>query len=302
MSSTDTIEQLPLMKANLQQAHYQINDELGAAFFYMQPEPRPCFNIQLLKELRLFQQAVARKVMIDKQQQREPNLKYMVLASSIPDVFNLGGDLNLFLQLIQQQDRDTLLRYAINCIDIVHQMSVSLDSSITTIALIQGSAQGGGLEAALSCNVLIAERGTQLGFPEVLFNLFPGMGAYSFLRQRVNSSLAEHIILSGKLYSAEELHEMGIVDILAEPGKGDLALREYIRQTNRRSNAQKLIRHTRNCYNQVSYQELHDITNMWVDSAMKISERELKTMHRLVRAQNNKIKNMNTEMRSSTVI
>ena len=140
-----------------------------------------------------------------------------------------------------------------------------------------------------------------MGFPEVLFNLFPGMGAYSFLRQRVNSALAEHIILSGKLYSAEELYNLGIVDILAEPGKGDQALAEYIRQSNRRCNAQSLIRHTRNSYNQVTYDELHDITSMWVDCAMNISERELKTMHRLVRAQNNKVRNMSRGVETSAV-
>jgi DSF synthase len=300
MSSTATFKQLPLMNSHLQQAHYHVDDDLGAATFYMQPEPRPCFNSGLLHELRSFQQAVARKVLLDTQQKGESALKYTVLASSIPGIFNLGGDLNLFLQLIQQQDRGSLQQYAISCIDIVHQMSVSLESPLTTIALIQGSAQGGGLEAALSCNVIIAERGTQLGFPEVLFNLFPGMGAYSFLRQRVNSSLAEHIILSGKLYSAEELHRLRVVDIIAEPGKGDQALQEYIRQTSRRNNAQRLIRHTRNSYNQVPYQELHDITSMWVDCAMNISERELRTMHRLVRAQNNKIKNMNSEQELST--
>ncbi len=300
MSNTASLTQLPLMKTPLQQSHFHVDDELGAATFYMQPEPRPCFNTALLKELRSFQQAVAQKVQLDRQQQGESSLKYTVLASSIPGIFNLGGDLNLFLQLIQQQDRETLLQYAITCIDIVHQMSVSLESPLTTIALIQGSAQGGGLEAALSCNVIIAERGTQLGFPEVLFNLFPGMGAYSFLRQRVNSALAEHIILSGKLYSAEELYNLGVVDILADSGKGDQELREYIRQTNRRSNAQALIRHTRSCYNHVSYKELHDITTMWVDCAMNISERELKTMQRLVRAQNSKIESMNSENKSST--
>lgn len=292
MTSTSSLKQLPALATQLQQSSYQYDDDLGAAFFYMDPEPRPCFNSLLLRELRLFQQAAARQVNMESQQQGYSDLKYTVLASSVPGIFNLGGDLNLFHSLIESKDRDQLLKYAIACIDIVHQMSISLDSPITTIALIQGSAQGGGLEAALSCNITIAERETLLGFPEVLFNMFPGMGAYSFLRQRVNSVLAERIILSGKLYRAEELHEMGVIDILAEPGKGQEALQEYIRQTNKRSNAQALIRHTRNHYNQVSYQELHEITSMWVDCAMKISARDLKTMNRLIRAQNHKIKNM----------
>jgi DSF synthase len=281
----------------LKQSRYDYDEELGAAFFYMKPTPRPCFNSVMLRELRLFQQAASRQVISEKELQGSSNLKFTVLASSVPGVFNLGGDLNLFLQLIEQQDREGLLSYAVTCIDIAYQMSVSLESTVTTIALLQGSAQGGGFEGALSCNVIIAEKGTHLGFPEVLFNLFPGMGAYSFLRQRVNSSMAEHIILSGKLYRAEELHEMGVIDYLAEEGAGMEALRDYIRQANKRSNAQKLIRHTRNHYNQVSYEELHEITTMWVDSAMSISERDLKTMSRLVRAQDKKINNMRKQQK-----
>ncbi len=296
MTSTSSLKQLPTLATHLQQSRYHFDDDLGAAFFYMAPEPRPSFNIALLRELRLFQQAAARQVLLDNQQQGQSKLKYTVLASTIPGIFNLGGDLDLFQTLIEAGDRDQLLNYAITCIDCAHQMSISLESPITTIALIQGSAQGGGFEAALSCNVTIAEQGTLLGFPEVLFNLFPGMGAYSFLRQRVNSALAEHIILSGKLYRAEELHEMGVIDIIAEPGKGEQALQEYIRQANKRSNAQALIRHTRNKYNQVSYQELHDITSMWVECAMNISKRDLKTMSRLIRAQNHKIKNMESRL------
>lgn len=301
MSHTTSLHQLPHLTKKFKQSYYTYNKELGAAFFYMQPEPRPCFNTELLSELGLFQRAAADQVLIDTQHGGKSKLKYTVLASSIPGIFSLGGDLNLFLDLIHRQDRESLQAYAVSCIDIAYQMSTSLASPITTIALLEGSAQGGGLEGALSCNVIIAERGTLLGFPEVLFNLFPGMGAYTFLRQRVNSSLAEHIILSGKLYSAEEFHKMGIIDVLAEPEKGHHELKEYIRQANRRSNSQALIRRTRNDYNQVSYKELFDITTMWVDCAMKISERELKTMSRLVRAQDNKINNMAEKNRSQVL-
>lgn len=271
------------------QSGHRIDKNETTAFFYMSPEPRPCFNPELLKEFRHFQQTTAQHVRAEISSKGESTLKYTVLASNTPGIFNLGGDLQLFLELIQNKDKDGLLAYAAACIDIVHEMSISMALPITTIALIQGSAQGGGFEAALSCNIIIAEKGTQMGFPEVLFNLFPGMGAYSFLRQRINTSLAEHIILSGKLYRAEELHEMGIVDILAEPGNGDQELKDYIRHANRKSNAHTLIRHTRNMYNKASYSELMEITNLWVDCAMSIGEREIKTINRLIRAQDRKM-------------
>ena len=48
-----------------------------------------------------------------------------------------------------------------------------------------------------------------IGLPEILFNLFPGMGAYSLLARRTSPRVAEELILSGKLLPAAKLHEMG---------------------------------------------------------------------------------------------
>jgi len=286
---------MSINKIDLEQARYRYDNDLKAAFFYMAPSPRPCFNLDLLKELKLFQQATAQQVRSEIHNKGESDIKYTVLASNTPGTYNLGGDLNLFLNLIKDQNRDALLAYAITCIDIAHEMSSSMALPLTTTALVQGSAQGGGFEAALSCNVIIAEKGTQMGFPEVLFNLFPGMGAYTFLRQRVSATIAERIILSGKIYRAEELYELGIVNVLTEPGKGEQGLRDYIKNSNRKSNAQAFIRHTRDHYNPASYKELMDITTMWVDSAMSIGKKEMKTMNRLVRAQDRKIASLVSE-------
>jgi len=289
MNTTTSISHLNNKIIKPLHSKFHFDDQLETAFFYMQSKPRPCFTCQLLEELQQFQKIVAEHVHLDIQQNLEPRYKYTVMASLVPDVFNLGGDLNLFLEHIKQGNRDELQKYAVACIDAGYKMSTSMSLPLTTIALVQGSAQGGGFEAALSCNTIIAEKDSLMGFPEVLFNLFPGMGAYSYLRQRVNSVLAENIILSGKIFRAEELHSMGIVDILAEPGQGKQALKNYIRQNKRKSNAQALIRHTRNKYNQVTYEELHDITSMWVDCALNVGEREIRTIDRLIRAQNRKM-------------
>ncbi len=267
-------------------ARVHFDEHLGAAFLYMTPEPRPCYTPTLLEDIRAFHDVVAKNVRSELDQHGYSRTRYTVVASGIPGIYNLGGDLGLFAEMIRARDRGGLLNYATGCIHVAHQASTSLDLPLTTIALVQGNAQGGGFEAALACNVVIAERGTQMGFPEVLFNLFPGMGAYSFLSQRINPALAERLILSGKLYPAEELYEMGVVDYLAEPGKGREKLKDYIHESDRRPHSRALIRHTRTKYNRVPYEELLDITELWVDSALQLTERELKTMQRLVRAQN----------------
>ena len=87
---------------------------------------------------------------------------------------------------------------------------------------------GGGFETALSSDVVIAEKSARLGFPEILFNLFPGMGAYSLLERRVGMRVAEELILSGKMMPAYKLHEMGVVDVLAPNGQGESTVRKWI--------------------------------------------------------------------------
>src|SRR5690606_14589060 len=103
-----------------------------------------------------------------------------------------------------------LLRYATECVDSIHLLHTRLHPDAHTIGLVQGDALGGGFELALACQTIVAERGAQMGFPEVLFGLFPGMGAYSLLSRRVGPKRAEEMMLNGVMYSTEELHAMGI--------------------------------------------------------------------------------------------
>ncbi len=89
-------------------------------------------------------------------------------------------------------------------------------------------------EAALCCHTIVAEEGVMMGFPEVLFDLFPGMGAYSFMRQRISPKLAERLILEGNLYSSEELLAIGLIDKVVPRGKGIEAVEQIIRDSKRR--------------------------------------------------------------------
>jgi DSF synthase len=143
-----------------------------------------------------------------------------VLASGMPGVFNLGGDLELFKQLIGAHDRAGLQRYGRACIDVLYRNYIAHELPLTTVSLVQGECLGGGFEAALSSDVIVAEKGARFGFPEILFNLFPGMGAYSFLDRKIGQRGAEEIISSGKIYSAEEMQALGVVDAVAEDGQG----------------------------------------------------------------------------------
>ena len=250
---------------------------------FANPNYRACFSPKLLRELRLF----ARETIdaIDAEATRASNhLAHIVLASDA-HVFNLGGDLALFLDLIRARDREGLLRYATECVDSIHLLHTRLHSNAHTIALVDGDALGGGFELALACQTIVAEQGVQMGFPEVLFGLFPGMGAYSLLSRRVSPKLAERMMLDGVMYSSDELHRMGIVDVLVPRGEGVRAVHELVRKNRRIATARLALHRVREEVHPVSHEELMRITEIWVDTALQLGDRQLRTMERLVRAQ-----------------
>jgi len=164
-----------------------------------------------------------------------------------------------------------------------------MQAPVTTISLVQGQAMGGGFEAALAAHVLVAEKSAVMGLPEVLFNLFPGMGALSFLSRKIGMPAAEKMVRSGKIYTGEELYLMGVVDVLAEDGHGKYALDNWIKKNHRSLNSFQAINKAKQRVNPLTFDELNDIVEIWVDAALRLDERNLKVMERLVRAQNSKI-------------
>jgi enoyl-CoA hydratase/carnithine racemase len=157
---------------------------------------------------------------------------------------------------------------------------------VTTISLVQGECLGGGFEAALSSDVIVAERGARFGFPEILFNLFPGMGAYSFLERKIGQKAAEDVLTSGKIYSAEEMHALGVVDVLAEDGEGEAAIAALIKRRQRSRNGMAALAAVRRRVHRIDFSELLDIVQIWVDAALRLNPRDLKLMQRLVSRQN----------------
>ncbi|AWV07245.1 enoyl-CoA hydratase [Lysobacter maris] len=141
------------------------------------------------------------------------------------------------------------------------------------------------MELALSCHTIVAEEGVEMGLPEVMFGLFPGMGAYSFLCKRVSPNVAEKLILEGTLLPSEELHRMGIVDVLVPRGEGEATVQEIIRQQQRSPYAHLALNAVRGISQPVGYDELMGIAEVWVDTALALGEKSLRTMERIVRAQ-----------------
>ena len=258
----------------------------GTLWGYFNPKGTACFSLGLLKDIRAHDSALAVNgghIDVDGVSSK---VNYYVLGSRAPRVFNLGGDLALFVLLIKARDREALAHYAKLCIDNMYpRIQDFYSSTLTTISLVQGDALGGGFECALSSDVIVAEESAQMGLPEILFNLFPGMGAYSLLSRRIGMRAAEELILSGRVLPAKELHEMGVIDVLTQDGEGENAVRDWIAKNAKRRNGMQAVFKARKLVQPVTREELDAITDTWVDAAMRLEDRDLKMMSRIVRAQ-----------------
>ena len=257
---------------------YEPADEV--LWTFMRPRGRPSFTPSMLEDFEDWQ----RLILSGFGEGRAP-LKYLVLGSRAPGVFCFGGDLDLFNRLIRSGDRAGLVRYGYRCVEILHRNINTLDLPILTIGLAEGAALGGGFEALLSFDHVIAERSATFGLPETMFGLFPGMGAHAMLSRKLGSAAADRIILSNKTYSAQEMYDLGIVHELADDGAGLVATRAFFARNARRHaglvGAKRAMRES--CH--VPLAELKRIVDHWAESALQLREQDLKLMQRLVSAQ-----------------
>jgi len=268
-----------------------------AIWSYTKPSNRPCYNLELIHEYRQLQKDIIVYFESNDFTPKTP-LKYIVNASQTARIFNYGGDLNLFLELIKNKDTDQLFQYAKICIDVVYFNAINLNLPITTISLVEGDALGGGFEGAISSNICIVEEDAHMGLPEIKFNLIPGMGAYSFLARLVGIKLTEEIIGSGKMYDAATLHEMGVITQVVKRGEGKKAIDLFMKRHSRAFNGMQALQAARHRYAPIDYDELIDITKIWVDAALCLTDKDLKMMKKLVDAQNQKAIDIQYKLRT----
>jgi DSF synthase len=263
-----------------------VETETGIHWWRLTPNCPAKFTPELVARLRRFQEEFGlrmRNLISTGRADEVP--RYHVLTSDIDGIFNLGGDLSYFYRLIRDRKREQLAKYARDCVDLVYRNAVAFDLPMTTIALVKGNALGGGMEAALSARVIVAERHVRMGLPEVLFNMFPGMGAYQYLCRRMTPLAAERLILSGKLYEAEELYEMGVVDHVVDTGEGEEEVRRLVHRERNHMRASIAFRKAVNDDDPVTRERLMEFVESWVDAAMALEERDLSHMRYLIRSQ-----------------
>lgn len=252
-------------------------EERRTVWMLLRAQPRPCFNHALIEEIMNMSWLVRQSGFV---------VDFWVTGSLVPDMYNTGGDLRFFVECIQNGRREALRAYARACVDCVHAASRGFDTGAITLAMVEGSALGGGFEAALAHHFVLAQRDARLGFPEIAFNLFPGMGGYSLVARRAGMKLAEELIYRGESHTAEWHEQYGLVDVLFEPGHGYVSTRTFIDTLQPKLNGVRAMLRARQRVLQLPRSELMDITEDWVDAAFCLEPKDIAYMERLVMLQN----------------
>jgi DSF synthase len=270
---------------NLRQIDVEYDAEMLTMYWWMRPTPRPCFNADFLNEVEQFESRLQQHQGWMQYAGRECKVENAVFGSRIEGVFNLGGDLSMFIQAILRKNRRMLTHYGELCVENMYRRVTGFGADIVTYSLVQGKAFGGGFECALASEVIIAEKGATMSFPEVLFNMFPGMGALSLLGRKIGLRKAEDIIMSGQVFTAKQMYDVGVVDELVDDGNGLSATRAMIKARQRKRNTFRAMSAAKREFQPVSIAEMKSIVGVWVDAAMRLDTRDLRMMARLVRAQ-----------------
>ena len=260
-------------------------------WLYMRPEGCPSFTFGLVRDVKTSIDHLGQ--LFANSLDGEAPAHYTVMASRMPGIFNLGGDLRNFANLIRNKDAAMLSKYGRACTEAQYERSIKMNLPVISISLVQGDALGGGFECALADDLIIAEKSAKFGLPECLFSLYPGMGALSFLTRKIGAAQAEKMVFSGKIYTAAEMHEMGVVDVLAEDGMGEQKVYDFVEKNERSFASRRAVYAARQVINPITRAELDRIVDMWVDAALSLGPTDLRVMERLAAAQDRRWASVN---------
>jgi len=243
---------------------------------------RKSFNLNFIEDLTDFFMFV-----FSQKNNNNENRFFVFKGEENTGIFNMGGDLTLFLRLVDKKDIQELQSYGRKCIDLIYKSLKAKDSNMTTVALINGDARGGGFESCLACDIIIAEKGYSIQLPEIKLGFFPGMGAFQLLSKKIGPQKTKEIILSGKSYSTEELFNLGVFDFLVEKGQSQHKLIKIVKQERSSQVTFNSVRKIYDSLTHVTYDELIVTVDYWVDSILDLKDINKKMIKRVISKQDN---------------
>lgn len=144
----------------------------------------------------------------------DPSVRVVVMTAVGTRSFGAGSDIREFMSLIEAGD---VVERKMAFENATFSMLATLPKP--TIAALNGSAYGGGLEIALACDLIVTEHGQHIGLPEVKLGLLPGSGGPVRMARRIGEARTKQVIYFGDPVAVETAHDWGLVNHVAPKGQ-----------------------------------------------------------------------------------
>jgi enoyl-CoA hydratase/carnithine racemase len=199
---------------------YSEKDEVAYITLFEENKRRPpTIDFTVLDELEEKLNIVDKKIL---------KIKALVLQSSSEKYFCAGANINAVKELTPEK--------FIKWCKIGHLIFNRFQTlAIPTIAMVKGYALGGGLEIAMSCDLIFATKDSHFGQPEASLGLIPGWGGTYRLPQRIGIVKAKELIFTSKIITADQALQLGLINDIYPNDKADDKLREFTNEIKKNS-------------------------------------------------------------------
>jgi enoyl-CoA hydratase len=143
-----------------------------------------------------------------------------IISSARKHGFSAGADLRELYQGAAPLPEKERLAGVREFLERVHKVMNAIDAApVVTIAAVHGVCFGGGLELALACDLIIADKMARFAFPELRLGLIPGFGGIPRLKRDLGNGFIRDLLLTGRSVNAARAHAIGLVSQLAAEGE-----------------------------------------------------------------------------------
>jgi len=150
----------------------------------------------------------------------EPLASALVIHSTQKAGFSAGADLRELYHRAQGMGRAETSAGVRNFLERIHRVLNALDAApLVTIAAVHNVCFGGGLELALACDLIVADKTARFAFPELRLGLIPGFGGIPRLRRDVGNAVVRDLLLTGRSFNAQKANSIGLVSQVVAEGE-----------------------------------------------------------------------------------
>jgi enoyl-CoA hydratase/carnithine racemase len=156
----------------------------------------------------------------------EKDAHALIIYSELKSGFCAGADLRELYERSRAMEKSDAARSVRDFLERIHCVLNRIDATpLTTIAVVHGVTFGGGLELALVCDLIIADKMARFCFPELRLGLIPGFGGIPRLKRDLGNAVVRDLLLTGRSFNASKAQQIGLVSQVVSEGEALRAAR-----------------------------------------------------------------------------